>query len=61
MDQQAEELGKKGMADKDIEMALGMVRVMFWPMVIISGLFFGVLFGVIVSIFTQKKNPEPAF
>jgi hypothetical protein len=30
-------------------------------MYLFGGIFFGVLVGVIVSIFTQKKNPEPAF
>lgn len=60
-DKQTEELSKKGMADDQIDMALSWTKTLFWPMYLFGGLFFGILVGVIVSIFTQKKNPEPAF
>jgi hypothetical protein len=60
-EKQAAEMSRKGMADDQIEMALGWTKTLFWPMYVLGGLFFGVLVGVIVSIFTQKKNPEPAF
>jgi hypothetical protein len=60
-EKQAEEMAKKGMADDQIDMALGWTRTLFWPMYAVGGLFFGVLVGLIVSIFTQKKNTEPAF
>ena len=60
-EQQTEEMAARGMTDEQIEMGLGMTRIFFWPMFVFMGLLFGVLFGLIVSIFTQKKNPEPAF
>ena len=58
---QTEKLAEQGMQDEQIDMALGWTKTLFWPMYIFGGLFFGVLVGVIVSIFTQKKNPEPSF
>jgi hypothetical protein len=60
-EKQAEQMAEKGMPDDQIEMALGWTKMLFWPMYLLGGLFFGVLTGVIVSIFTQKKNPEPVF
>ena len=60
-DKQAEEMAKKGMADDQIDMAVSWTKTLFWPMYLFGGMFFGILVGVIVSIFTQKKNPEPAF
>ena len=60
-EQQTEEMAARGMSDEQIEMGLGVARIFIWPMYVFMGLLFGVLFGLIVSIFTQKKNPQPAF
>lgn len=54
-------LEEQGMADNQIEVSMEWTRKLFWPMYGIFGLFFGVLMAVIVSIFTQKKNPQPVF
>src|SRR5690606_7756234 len=55
------EFEDQGMPDNQIEMSLEWVRKLFWVFYAIFGLFFGVLLAVIVSIFTQKKNPQPVF
>lgn len=52
---------EQGMPDNQIEMSLEWTRKLFWPIYLIFGLFFGVLLAVIVSIFTQRKNPNPVF
>lgn len=49
---------EKGMPDDQIETAITWTKKLFWPIYIFFGLFFGMLVAVIVSIFTQKKNPQ---
>jgi hypothetical protein len=51
---------EKGMADDQIDVAVSWTKKLFWPIYFVFGLFFGVLVAVIVSIFTQKKNPQQA-
>jgi hypothetical protein len=51
---------EKGMGDDQINMAISWTQKLFWPIYFVFGLFFGVLVAVIVSIFTQKKNPQQA-
>jgi len=58
---QAEKMAQQGMGDEQIEMGLSIAQKLFWPMYFIFGLIGGVLVAVIVSIFTQKKNPQPVF
>ncbi len=60
-DAQIEEMSKKGMPDNQIDVAIEWTKKLFWVFYILGGLFFGVLVGVVVSLFTQKKNPQPAF
>jgi Protein of unknown function (DUF4199) len=60
-DTQAEQMSEKGMQDEQIEMAMNFTKMLFWPIYLFFGLLFGVIMGLIVSIFTQKKNPEPVF
>jgi hypothetical protein len=55
------EMEEKGMPDEQIDVAITWTKKLFWPFYFGIGLFFGVLLAVIVSIFTQKKNPQPAF
>lgn len=58
---QADTLSEKKMTEQQIEMAVTWTKKLFWPMYLFFGVFFGVLIGLIVTIFTQKKNPEPTF
>lgn len=58
---QLSQMEERGMPDEQIDMAISWTKTLFWPMYFFFGIFFGVLTGVIVSIFTQKKNPTPAF
>ena len=51
----------QGMSDNQIDVSLEWTRKLFWPIYGFFGLFFGVLMAVIVTIFTQKKNPNPVF
>lgn len=52
---------EQGMPDNQIEISLSWVRKLFWWIYFFMGIFFGVLIAVIVSIFTQRKNPQPVF
>jgi ABC-type antimicrobial peptide transport system permease subunit len=60
-DMQRTGMEEKGMPDEQIDTAISWTQKLFWPIYIFFGLFFGVLVAVIVSIFTQKKNPQPSF
>lgn len=60
-DKQMEDMQAKNMPDDQIEMAVSWTKKLFWPMYIFFGVFFGVLIALIVSIFTQKKYPQPTF
>jgi hypothetical protein len=51
----------QGQSEQAIEMALGFTRKFFWAFFVVGALFWGFLIGVIVSIFTQKREPETAF
>jgi hypothetical protein len=58
---QAEKMAAQGVPDEQIEMGLSIGQKMFWPMYFFMGLLGGVIVALIVSIFTQKKNPQPVF
>ena len=57
---QLEQMQEKGMPDSQIEMAVGWTKKLFWPIYFVAAIFFGLIEALIVSIFTQKKNPEQA-
>ena len=52
---------EQGMPDSQIETSMEWMKKLFWPIYFFFGIFFSVLIAVIVSIFTQKKNPQPVF
>jgi uncharacterized membrane protein len=58
-DFQREQMESKNMQDEQIEVGLSWVKKLFWPMYVFFGMFFGILIALIVTIFTQKKNPDP--
>jgi hypothetical protein len=60
-DAQRIQMEDNNMPDEQIDMAITWTQNLFWPMYFFMGTFFGVLIAVIISIFTQKKNPQPAF
>jgi hypothetical protein len=60
-DAQRAEMEKGNMPEEQMEVALEWTRKLFWVFYIIMGLFFGMLTGLIVSIFTQKRSPQTNF
>ncbi|MCD9019358.1 DUF4199 domain-containing protein [Parachryseolinea silvisoli] len=56
-----EKLSEKNTPENQIEMTIQVTRDYFWLFYVGGGIFVGVLIGLIVTIFTQKKNPEPTF
>ena len=63
-DKQISEMEGKGMSEEQIDQAMKMASAFMTPEAMFGfGIFFGILFilfiGLIVTIFTQKKNPEP--
>ena len=63
-DAQLEQMQSRGMRDEQIDQAMSISGKFMTPEVfLISGLIIGILgmvvIGLIVTIFTQKKNPEP--
>jgi hypothetical protein len=57
----AADMEAQGQSEEAIETALSWTKKLFWPFFIIGALFWGFIIGLIVSIFTQKKEPETAF
>ena len=49
---------EQGQTEEAIQMGLEWGRKLFWVFYLIGGLFWGVIAGLIVTIFTQKKRPE---
>lgn len=56
-----EDMESKGQSAEQIEMGLSWGRKLFWVFFAIGGAFWGLIIGLIVSIFTQKRAPETAF
>lgn len=65
-DAEIEKMQNKGMSDEQIDQAMQFAAAFMTPEAfLIIGLIFGIIFivitGLIISIFTQKKNPETTF
>ena len=65
-ERQIEAMQQKGMSDEQIDQAMNVAAMFTTPeamfiMMLIGSIIATVIIGVIVTIFTQKKNPEPAF
>ena len=56
-----EDMEAKGQSDAQIEMGIQWGKKLFYIIYPVIGVFFGLIIGLIVSIFTQKKRPEQAF
>jgi hypothetical protein len=57
----AADMEAKGQDEEQIETALGFAKNLFWLFFVLGGAFWGLIVGLIVSIFTQKNEPEQAF
>lgn len=65
-ERQIEAMQQQGMSDQQIDQAMKVASAFTTPeamfiMMLIGSIIATVIIGVIVTIFTQKKNPEPAF
>ncbi|MFM7857159.1 MAG: DUF4199 domain-containing protein [Flammeovirgaceae bacterium] len=49
----------QGQNEEAIEIVLKYIKMFFWPIYLIGGAFMSLVVGLIISIFTQKKNPDP--
>jgi hypothetical protein len=63
-DKQIEEMQAKGLSEDQIDQSMKIAGAFMTPEALFGfGIFFGILFilfiGLIITIFTQKKNPEP--
>jgi uncharacterized ion transporter superfamily protein YfcC len=59
--QNAEDMAAKGQSEDQIKMGTEWGKKLFYIIYVVIGTFFGLIIGLIVSIFTQKKRPEQAF
>jgi hypothetical protein len=48
------------MSDDQIETAIGFTKKLFWPLFFIFGIIFSLITVLIITIFTQKSNPNPS-
>lgn len=63
--QQIDQMAARGMSDEQIDQAMSFSSAFMTPEMMavfgfLGGMFFDMLCGVILTIFTQKKNPEPS-
>jgi hypothetical protein len=61
---QMDKMQEQGMSDAQIDQAMSIAGMFMSPVAItimgfIGGIFAGVIIGLILSFFTQKKNPDP--
>ena len=52
---------EQGQPDSQIEIATEWTKKLFWPFAAFGAVFFGLIIALIVTIFTQKKNPQGEF
>ncbi|HEX8059722.1 MAG TPA: DUF4199 domain-containing protein [Cyclobacteriaceae bacterium] len=48
------------MSNDQVETAIGFTKKLFFPMLFVMGLIFSLITVLIITIFTQKSNPNPA-
>lgn len=65
-ERQIEAMQEKGMTDQQIDQGMQMASLFLTPeamlfYMLVGGIVVTLIIGLIVTIFTQKKNPEPAF
>jgi hypothetical protein len=58
-DAQLADMESKNMSESQIEMAVNVTKRFFWLFYAIGGMLGGTIMALIVTIFTQKKNPDP--
>lgn len=58
-DAQREQMASNNMPDEQIDVAIEWTQKLFWPLALIGGVVGGTIGVLIVTIFTQKRNPEP--
>jgi hypothetical protein len=56
-----EDMIASGNTEDQIEMGLSIAKRFFWLIFAMAGAFWGLIIGLIVTIFTQNKAPETAF
>ncbi len=54
----AEDMEAKGQNQETIDVALTWTKKLFWIIYFVFGIFIAAIIGVLVPIFTQKKNPD---
>lgn len=60
-EEQAVKMEEQGQSDQAIEIAMEWTRKLFWIFAVIGSIFWGMIIALILTIFTQKKHPEPTF
>lgn len=55
-----EKMQEQGRSDQEIQIAIEWTKKLFWVIYVVMMCIISVLYGLVVPIFTQKKNPEPA-
>lgn len=61
LDNAAAQMEAQNQPEEAIEMGMKMVVPMFWIMIVVASVFMAFVYSLIVSIFTQKNNPQPDF
>jgi hypothetical protein len=54
-----EEAQSKGQNEEAAQMGIEWGKKLFWVFYLVGGAFVALIIGLLVPIFTQKKNPEP--
>ena len=60
-EEQATKMEEKGQSEEAIKIAMEWTHKLFWVFAIVGSIFWGMLIALILTIFTQKKQPEQTF
>ncbi len=61
LDENTAKMQESGQSDDQVQIAIEWTKKLFWPFAVIGAIFFGLVIALIVTIFTQKKNPQGDF
>jgi hypothetical protein len=55
----AEQMQQSGQPEESIEMAMNITKKLFWVFFLLGGAFGAAIIALVVTLFTQKRNPAP--
>jgi len=61
LDENTAKMQESGQSDDQVQIAIEWTNKLFWVFAIFGALFMGLIIALIITIFTQRKNPQGEF